>query len=240
MPDYFDMHCHILFGVDDGPESPEDSMAMLQLEYDAGVRTVYLTPHYRRDMFECPPERRRKHFELLRARAAQQFPELELRLGCELHVHMDIVEQIRDESCFTMGDSDFVLLEFPMSAEKRYMIERCRALILSGYSPIIAHAERYRALRKDLDLLRSLVNMGVYIQMNAGSITGEAGLAWKWFCKKAMRQDLLHFVGSDAHDPKKLKPNLEKCARYLEKTMGSDYRDQIMIKNPREILEGSV
>lgn len=240
MPDYFDMHCHILFGVDDGPESLEDAMAMLRLEYDGGVRTVYLTPHYRRNMFECPPELRVEHFEQLKARAAQQLPELELRLGCEVHVHMDLVQQIRDGSCFTMGDTDFVLLEFPMSAGRKYMIEHCRALMSRGYSPIIAHAERYSAIRKDPGLLQALVNMGAYIQMNAGSITGEEGLAWKWFCKKAMRQGLLHFIGSDAHNLKEFKPNLEKCARYLERTMGADYRDQIMIRNPREILEGSV
>lgn len=240
MPDYFDMHCHILFGVDDGAESLSDAMAMLQLEYNSGVRTVYLTPHYRRNMFECPPELRMKNFELLRTQAAQQFPDLELRLGCEVHANMDIVQQINDGGCFTMGDTDFILLEFPMSAEKRYMVERCHALMSGGYSPIIAHAERYSAIRKDLNLLQTLVDMGVYIQMNAGSITGEEGLTWKWFCKKAMQRDLLHFIGSDAHNLNKHKPNLEKCARYLERTMGADYRDQIMIRNPRDILEGSV
>lgn len=240
MPDYFDMHCHILFGVDDGPQTPEDAMSMLQQEYDSGVRTIYLTPHCRKDLFECPPELRRKHFELLREQAARRFPELTLRLGCEVRVHMDIVQQLRDGSCLTMGDTDLVLLEFSPTAEKRYILERCHTLISSGYSLIIAHAERCSAIRKDLGLLQTLFDMGVYIQMNAGSIIGEEGLAWKWFCKKAMKRGLMHFVGSDAHDPKQFKPNLEKCSRYLEKTMGADYRDQIMIRNPRKILEGSV
>lgn len=240
MPDYFDMHCHILYGVDDGPESPEDAQAMLRQEYDAGVRTVYLTPHYRTDLFECPPQRRTEHFEALRGWAERSLPGLQLRLGCELHAHMELVRQIRDGSCFTMGQSHFVLVEFPNSAERSYFIDRCRDLMTGGYSPIIAHAERCRAIRRDLKLLQTLVDMGVYIQMNAGSILGESGFAWKFFCKKAMRHGLLHFIGSDAHDPKQYKPNLDKCARYLERTMGADYRDQIMIRNPREILEGSV
>ena len=240
MPDYYDMHCHILFGVDDGAESLEDAMAMLQLEYDSGVRTVYLTPHYCRDLFECPPERRMEHFELLRERAAQQLPELRLRLGCEMRAHMDLVETLRSGSCYTMGGTHFVLLEFSASAEKRYILERCHALLSGGYTPIIAHAERCSAIRKDIGLLQTLADMGAYIQMNAGSITGKEGLAWKWFCKKAMRRGLLHFIGSDAHDPKRYKPDLDACARYLERTMGADYRDQIMVRNPREILEGSV
>ena len=240
MPGYYDLHCHILFGVDDGSESPDDAMTMLQLEYDCGVRTVYLTPHYRRNMFESPPELRRKHFERLKQLCAERFPDLELRLGCELYANMDMLQQIREDGCLTMDSTEFVLLEFPMYAEKRYMIERCQSLLHSGYSPIIAHAERYRAIRRDPGLLQTLADMGVYIQMNAASIIGKEGLLWKWFCKKAMERGLLHFIGSDAHDTGQRRPDLEKCAQYLEKTMGAEYRDQIMILNPQEILEGSV
>ena len=240
MPGYYDLHCHILFGVDDGAQTPEDSITMLQLEYDCGVRTVYLTPHCRRNMFDCPPEQLREHFLQLKKLAAARFPDLELRLGCELYANMDLLQQLREERCLTMDGTGFVLLEFPLYAQKKYMIERCQALLHGGYSPIIAHAERYRAIRRDPDLLQTLADMGVYIQMNAGSILGKEGLLWKWFCKKAMERGLLHFVGSDAHDTDQRKPDLQKCALYLEKTMGAAYRDQIMILNPQEILEGSV
>jgi protein-tyrosine phosphatase len=191
-------------------------------------------------MFESPPELRRKHFERLKQLCAERFPDLELRLGCELYANMDMLQQIREDGCLTMDSTEFVLLEFPMYAEKRYMIERCQSLLHSGYSPIIAHAERYRAIRRDPGLLQTLADMGVYIQMNAASIIGKEGLLWKWFCKKAMERGLLHFIGSDAHDTDQRRPDLEKCAQYLEKTMGAEYRDQIMILNPQEILEGSV
>ncbi len=240
MPEYFDMHCHILFGVDDGAESMEEAQSMLQQEYDSDVRTIYLTPHYRKNMFECPQDIRMENFEKLKTWTEQHLPDLTLKLGCEFHVHMDVVQQIKENECFTLGNSDFVLLEFPVSAEKRQLIERCHAVMNGGYSPVIAHAERCDAIRKDLALLQRLVDMGVYIQMNAGSIIGENGLGWKWFCKKAMQRGLLHFIGSDAHNLKNLRPNLDKCARYLEKTMGADYRDQIMVRNPMEIIEGSV
>ena len=240
MPEYFDMHCHLLFGVDDGPECIEEALALLQQEYDDGVRTVYLTPHYRKNMFSSSAELRQQNFELLKAHAKQRFPGLKLRLGCEVHVHMDVVRDLKHAACSTLGNTDFVLLEFPESAEKKYIIERCHAVMTVGYRPVIAHAERCTAIRKDLGLLQKLVNMGVYIQMNAGSIVGEEGFARKWFCKKAMQHNLLHFVGSDAHNLTNRKPNIQKCARYLEKGMGAAYRDQIMIENPREIIEGSV
>jgi protein-tyrosine phosphatase len=240
MTDFFDMHCHLLFGVDDGPKEIDEALTLLRQEYDEGVRTVYLTPHYRKKMFECPADTIRENFETLCARVKQELPDLKLRLGCEIHVSMDVVQDIKSGRCATMGGTEFVLLEFPESAEKKYILERCHAVMNKGYAPIIAHAERCISIRKDMELLRRLVDMGIYIQMSAGSIIGEEGFFWKQFCKKAMQQDLLHFIGSDAHDLKERKVNIGKCAAYIEKTMGTDYRDQIMRVNPTEIVERSL
>lgn len=240
MSGYFDMHCHLLYGVDDGPESMEASLDLLRQEYDDGVGTIYLTPHYRRGLFECPSDLVVRNFELLKERAEKILPDLKLRLGREIHVNMDVVQTIKSGSDFTLGNTDYVLLEFPEYSDKQYMIERCNDVRSSGFNPIIAHAERCAAIRKDIDLLQRLVDMGAYIQMNAGSIIGEEGLAWKWFCKKAMKRDLLHFVGSDAHDLKSRRPNIGRCAAYIERIMGADYRDRIMKINPQEITAGSV
>ena len=240
MSNYFDMHCHLLYGVDDGPKELEASLQLLRQEYDDGVRTVYLTPHFRKNMFECSAEVIREHFEILQARAKQELPELCLRLGCEIHVSMDVAEEIKSGRCATLGGTEFVLLEFSETAEKKYILDRCHAVMNRGFAPIIAHAERCAAIRKDMELLRRLVDMGIYIQMSAGSILGEDGFFWKRFCKKAMQQDLVHFIGSDAHDLTDRKVNIGKCAAYIEKIMGADYRDQIMCVNPTEIVERSI
>lgn len=240
MADYFDIHSHLLFGVDDGPDTVEESMILLQQAYDDGIRTLYLTPHYRRELFDCSLERCVQNFALLKDRAKRRFPDLTLRLGAEVYVTMDAVQDIRSNQCLTLGNSECILLEFPESAKSGYFIERCHAVLNAGYIPIIAHAERCIAIRKDLELLQRLVNMGVYIQMNAGSIVGEEGILQKWFCKKAMKRNLLHFIGSDAHDSRKRRPNLNKCMQYLARTMGTQYGEQILRINPREIIEGSV
>ena len=240
MSDYFDMHCHLLFGVDDGPKEMETSLRLLRQEYDDGVRTVYLTPHYRKNMFECPADTVRENFEALRQRAKQELPQLKLRLGCEIRVGMDTVAEIKSGRCATMAGTEFVLLEFPEAAEKKYILERCHAVMNKGCAPIIAHAERCISIRKDMELLQRLVEMGIYIQLSAGAVIGEDGFFWKQFCKKAMQRDLVHFIGSDAHDMKERKVNMGKCAAYIEKTMGADYRDQIMCINPMEIVERSL
>ena len=239
MPEYFDIHCHLLHGVDDGPRRIEQSLELLRMEYDDGVRTIFLTPHYRRDLFECPTHILLEHFEALRHRATQQFPDLRLILGREVHVHSDITQAIRTGECMTLGDSDHVLLEFPENADKRYLIDSCHAVIQGGYRPIIAHAERCAAIRSDIDLLRRLVELGVRVQINAGSILGEDGLALKWFCRTLMKRHLIHYVASDSHNKSSRRPNLGKCAAYIERVMGRAYRDQIMTLPPTETTERS-
>ena len=79
----------------------------------------------------------------------------------------------------TMGDTRFVLTEFSEVHDFRFIQERCYELISNGYEPIIAHAERYPVIRKNLEHLEQLVDMGAYIQMNADSISGVEGWGMK-------------------------------------------------------------
>lgn len=239
MAEYIDIHCHLLFGVDDGPQTLEESLALLKQEYDDGVRTIFLTPHYRKGMFESPPELRMRNFRLLQAQAAQQFPDLRLYLGCELHVTMELEQDLAEGRAHTMGETDLILLEFPESAGKRHILERCHTAMSRGYRPILAHAERCDAVRRDPDLLQRLADMGVYIQMNAGSIVGEEGLAMKWFCRKVMRRGLLHLVGTDAHNLKGRRPNLYPCSRYIQRILGSEWQEYLLHGSPLAIIEGS-
>ena len=76
MPEFFDMHCHLLYGVDDGPKEMETSLQLLRQEYDDGVRTIYLTPHYRKKMFECPADVIQAHFDALQEKAKQLLQEV--------------------------------------------------------------------------------------------------------------------------------------------------------------------
>lgn len=236
MSGFFDIHCHILPGVDDGAEDMEEAIMLLRNEYADGVRTVFLTPHNRKGMFECTGDIIIQQFEQLKEKAKQDMPDLVLKLGCEIHISMGVTEQLKANLLPTLDNTRFVLAEFSVDVDKRYIMERCYALLRDGYIPIIAHAERYMIIRKEMKLLQGLADMGALIQMNAGSIIGEEGLAMKMFCKKVMRKNLLHFVGSDAHNLVERKPNIGKCVAYLIKTMGKDYQEQILIDNPSKII----
>ena len=169
MKGIYDIHCHIVPGVDDGAENLKMSVRMLQKEYDDGVRGIIATPHFRYDMFEPSMELVKKQFLRLRKAAREIGDEgIEMYLGCELHSSMDMADCLKRGERLTMAGSRYVLAEFRTSDEKSYIRERIQALIRNGYYPIVAHVERYRSVVKSgIDFIDELRDMGAYIQMNA-------------------------------------------------------------------------
>ena len=235
MKGLYDIHCHILPGVDDGARNMEESLWMLNKEYQEGVRHVILTPHFRYDMFEPHMNIVTRQFMQLR-RAAMNIGDegMRLYLGCELHSSMDMVECLKKGRRLTLAGSRYVLVEFSNGDEKNYIEERVRSLLMNGFIPIIAHVERYKATRNDIGFLTELKDMGAHIQVNADTISGQDGFGAKTFARKVMKHGLLDFVGSDGHRKTERIPEIGKCVAKMEKTMGSEYVKKIFIKNPRE------
>lgn len=231
----YDIHCHILPGVDDGSKSMEESKWMLRKEYEDGVRRIIVTPHFRYDMFEPSMQTVKKQFLRLQAAAAEVGEDLELFLGCELHVSMDMVSCLKKGERLTMAGSRYVLVEFGNNDEKSYIKERIQKLKLNGYLPIIAHAERYRAVKGNVDFVHELKSQGALIQVNADSISGKDGLSVKWFTKKLLKQELVDFIGTDGHGMKSRVPDMGKCYAQVLKTMGEEYTRKIFVENPKKI-----
>lgn len=229
-----DIHTHIVYGVDDGPKTLDESIAILKAEQVDGVNRIIASSHYRRNMFEPELETYLKNFEIVK-REAEKFG-IELYTGCEYHANLDMIDGLRSKRHLTMADTNCVLTEFANGSEKSFIKERCYALLSNGYKPIIAHIERYQATRRDVGLVRQLVDMGCYVQINAQSVTGEDGFLVKQYCKKLIDGDLVHFIGSDAHDVASRRPTMGKCLEYLSSKYGEDYAEWLMINNPQELI----
>ena len=245
MKGLYDIHCHILPGVDDGARNMEESLWMLNKEYQEGVRHVILTPHFRYDMFEPHMNIVTRQFMQLR-RAAMNIGDE----GMRLHSSMDMVECLKKGRRLTLAGSRYVLVEFSNGDEKNYIEERVRSLLMNGFIPIIAHVERYKATRNDIGFLTELKEQiqaeaaarGYDVRAyNAGNdpdadtISGQDGFGAKTFARKVMKHGLLDFVGSDGHRKTERIPEIGKCVAKMEKTMGSEYVKKIFIKNPRKI-----
>ena len=235
MRDLYDIHCHILPGVDDGAKNMDIALALIEKEIEAGVETIILTPHFRKEMFEPDMEDIWNAYDELLYET--RYKNIRLYLGCEFHANMEMVETLDNDLRTTLSDSRYVLNEFAHNSTRAFMKERADALLMSGYRPIIAHIERYRATRKDFDLIEDLIEMGCEVQVNADAIIGRDGLGAQRFCKKLMQEDMLHYVGSDTHNLRGRAPHLGECCEYLKKHMGRLYTSRIMRDNPSKIVE---
>lgn len=231
-----DIHCHIIPDVDDGPRTEEEAVALLRLQKRQGVDTIIATPHYRKRMFTTDMRYVRRQFRRLQNLAEREG--IRLFLGCEIHECFQMAEVMEEKNLSTMAGSRYVLLEFSGATDYKEMKTQVYHLRSNGYRPIIAHIERYEAIRKKPDLADELKEMGARIQVNAESVMGQSGFMTKMFCKNLIRRDVVSFIGSDSHDTKHRIPNLGKCADYLTKKYGRDYARTILIDNPEKILRG--
>ena len=234
----YDIHCHIIPGVDDGAADLEETKKMLAMEYEQGVRGIIATPHFRKGMFETPVREIHRQFDLLQECAKEIGQELQVYLGCEFHVNLEMVRLLKEGRVSTMADSSYVLVEFPEDAQDFYIEERLRSLVCVGYRPVIAHVERCEVLR-EVELIRDLVTGGSLIQVNADSVLGNCGFFTKRFCNKLMKKDLLHFVASDCHGSKVRVCNIRAAYEQVCRKMGEEYANRIFIDNPSKILRNA-
>lgn len=133
----YDIHCHIVPGVDDGATDIGETVKLLRMEYEQGVRTVITTPHFRFRMFETPAEKVREQFRLVEKAASEISPDLHVYLGCEFHANMEMLPMLREQKVMTMAGSRYVLTEFSHNSEESYIRERLGALLSGGYKPIM-------------------------------------------------------------------------------------------------------
>ena len=104
----YDIHCHIVPGVDDGASDYEDTKKLLRMEYDQGVRNIIATPHFRFRMFETPLSRVQEQFLLVQKAAAEIGDDLQVYLGCEFHANMEMYRMLREGEVSTMAGSRYV------------------------------------------------------------------------------------------------------------------------------------
>jgi len=111
-----------------------------------------------------------------------------------------------------------------------------RKLQMSGHTVIIAHIERYNCLRKDISNVEYLREMGAYLQVNTGSITGSYGRSVKKFLREVLKAHLVQLVGTDAHGSERRTPKMQEAYKEVVKRCGEEYADQIFGQNAKKVL----
>ena len=234
---FFDIHSHMLPGVDDGAESLEEAMSMIDLSYNEGTRKLILTPHYERGNNQYKESELVTLFENFKSEVNKAHPDMELYLGNEILYEEGIVSDLKEGLIQTINNTKYVLVEFNIRTSYVQLYEAMQKLANARFRPIIAHVERYRCLFKHIERIEELTRMEVLLQMNVSSVYGgllDENARW---CKKLVKDGYISLFGTDAHDMEDRAPYIKEYASWIEKKCGSDYLENAFWNNPQKIIE---
>lgn len=237
---FADIHNHILFGVDDGAQDESEMRQMIDVSYADGVRELCFTPHYHPGYFGERSEQIESAFQLAQIYASEQYPELTLYLGNELRYERSCIDWLEKGKCRTLNGTNYLLVDFLSMEDAETIMDAMLRIVNAGYSPVLAHVERYQNLRPDLRDIERMKAWGVIIQVNARSLIGGFGHGAKIRSRRILSSEMIDLIASDAHSLNHRPPQLSQCYTFVEKRKGEKYAQALFWDNPRKILQGKM
>jgi protein-tyrosine phosphatase len=237
-----DFHCHILPGLDDGPEDLQQSLEMARIAVLDGISGIVCTPHLSTSF----PGNNRKVIlaavEALRSRLKDEEIELELYPGCEMAIDSDLPEEMAAGELLSLNDNgNAALIEMPVEMVLPDMMMKFFAIMqLKGITPILAHPERNHQLAKNPPILSEWIEAGVLVQITGDSLKGHYGGRIRDFSLKLLNQRMVHFVGTDSHNPHSRRPVLSEARAIVESALGAEEAQKIFYENPAAVLNGKI
>ena len=230
-----DVHCHILPGLDDGPENIETSLAMAESAIADGITHVVATPHSSNQYF----------FDYARVQALREelqekiSDKLILATGCDFHLNPENLDALREDAPrFCINQRDYLLVEFNEYSIPPAMDQTLHEIQLLGLRPVITHPERNAILRLQTGRLAKWVRLGCFIQVTAGSITGVFGPGAQKDSLRWVANGLVHIVASDAHNTRGRPLKLQPAFDVVCEQFGEDKARALFVENPMAAFEG--
>lgn len=233
----FDIHSHIIYHIDDGSRTPEESLALIRQDSAEGARDIIATPHYY-VQYPTDPDRIRAELATIQNMADADGLDVHLYPGNEVLWFDSMTERLQSGEILTLADSHYTLIEFYPEEGYQTILRAVRNVRNAGYRPIIAHAERFRAMQEHgLEEVREL---GAYVQLSTEPLShkGLSGLLDREtkFIQKALKNQQADFLGTDMHRTDHRPPVLRDAIRWIEKNLDLDYADDVLKRNAEAIL----
>jgi protein-tyrosine phosphatase len=232
-----DVHLHILPGVDDGPATLGDALALARSLVQEGVRVAVATPHYND---EYPQRSAREICERVRdlQRELDRYAiPLRLLAGHEALIQPGLAADVQSGRIATLNGSRYLLLELWNSSwmpETERVIFDLRVL---GIVPLLAHPERYVAIQQDSNRLKALIDQGVLAQLTAGSLIGMQGKSARRCAETLLKRGLIHCIASDAHGPGRRPPAILQGMQAAERLVDRVRLEQLIETYPATMLQ---
>ena len=232
-----DIHSHILPGIDDGSDSLESSLLMLEAAQRIGVEVVFATPHiYFYNKASQVLAQADQKLTLLRKALQHRSIDILIESGFEIFLQPSLPSLSQLENFTLRGKGKFILVELALGQIPSSVEKTCFDLILNGVTPILAHPERNLISSSQLIILEKLVHQGVRLQIEAASLVGLNGPELRKNCQLLLKKELVSFVASDAHSPERNFVPMQKAYQLIQKQFSEQIAQQLFSENQKEIL----
>lgn len=233
-----DLHCHILPAVDDGSGSMQDSIEMALLAQRSGVRGIVATPHT-----NLPGEQSNFWSTEMEHRLHELQAKLsELEIGVTLYPGQEIflstvpLEALRSGGLIGLNRSRYLLVEFDPLEPAQTACRMLQQLCAEGYTPVVAHPERYGFVQEDPEAAFRIKMTGSLLQLNKGSLKGSFGRRAMYAAHRMLRLRTADLVASDAHSQYRRTPSLAGVHEMICEQYSEEYASLLMAVNPARVL----
>ena len=233
-----DVHNHLLFGIDDGSKSLEDSVLIIRKLREIGITDIILTPHFITDSsYVSTRENNLILMEKLKNALDENNINVNLYLGNEIYIDREIEKLIYEKKISKLNNTNYLLIELPMSGEWEGYQDVFMDLINDGYNVVLAHPERYNSFQADFDKIYELEEIGVLFQCNIGSVIGNYGRAAKKIIKRMLKEDLIYMFGTDIHRDKGDYNFLSDAKKIIRKYTSDEKMNDLLVNNAKKIIQ---
>lgn len=234
-----DIHSHILFDVDDGSSSIDESVELLKKMNDVGFDNVILTPHYiEGSEYHCENKEKKTKLNQIQEELSKQNISINIYLGNEIFINNNIYDLIKNNIIHTLNNTRYTLIELPFHNQIMNLEDIIYELKLKGLIPIIAHPERYTYFQENYKEVDRLREEGFLFQGNYASILGYYGKESQKLLKYMLKKKYIDYLGTDIHHINKtyVLDNFKKIEKTIIKITKKDYYEEIK-QNSNSIIK---
>ncbi len=232
-----DLHFHCLPGIDDGPRSFDEAVALCRAAGQDGVERIVATPHVLRG--EWGNEEPEARDDLVARLNGLLGGHPTVLAGCEYTFSSEmlpLLERGPDTPLTGLNRGGHLLLELPARVSLRFAESVFHEASLLGVIPVIAHPERHAMFRREPEALARLIRVGALAQITAGSLLGDFGERSRWAAEELVRRGLVAAVASDSHDLDRRPPRMAAARERVRRLWGSEVETGLFESNPEAIV----
>jgi len=233
----YDLHCHMLPGIDDGAPTREIALEMARMAVADGIQVTACTPHIYPGLYENTAPGIAAAIAALRADLDAEGIPLQLVMGADVHLDPAMVDGLQRGRIPTLNGSRYFLFEPPHHVAPPRLEDELFRVMTAGYVPVLTHPERLSWIDSHYPLFTELVKRGVWMQLTAASVTGKFGKAAAYWAHKFLDDGLVHIIASDAHHSRKRPPILSEAREWVAARYGREEAEAMVFTRPRGILD---